>query len=107
MNNLLPLISETKSINEHFYVNDDNKQQNLFNQRYLFSNEKKRLKKNNLFKFSFKSRDNSLPNIKNLLRSGSKKDKNTIKILPTIISYENKKFQKMPSSVSMVNYTDN
>ena len=48
-----------------------------------------------------------MPNIKNLLRSGSKKDKNTIKILPTIISYENKKFQKMPSSVSMVNYTDN
>ena len=107
MNNLLPLISETKSINEHFYVNDDNKQQNLFERRYLFSNENKRLKKNNLFKFSYKNKDNSLPNIKNLFRSGSKKDKNTFKILPTIISYENKKFQKMPSSVSIVNYTDN
>ena len=107
MNNLLPLISETKSINEHFYVNDDNKQQKLFERRYLFSNENKRLKKNNLFKFSYKNKDNSLPNIKNLFRSGSKKDKNTFKILPTIISYENKKFQKMPSSVSIVNYTDN
>lgn len=107
MNNLLPLISETKSINERFYVNDDNKQQNLFERRYLFSNENKRLKKNNLFKFSYKNKDNSLPNIKNLFRSGSKKDKNTFKILPTIISYENKKFQKMPSSVSIVNYTDN
>lgn len=107
MNNLLPLISETKSINEHFYISDDNKQQNLFERRYLFSNENKRLKKNNLFKFSYKNKDNSLPNIKNLFRSGSKKDKNTFKILPTIISYENKKFQKMPSSVSIVNYTDN
>ena len=107
MNNLLPLISETKSINEHFYINDDNKQQKLFERRYLFSNENKRLKKNNLFKFSYKNKDNSLPNIKNLFRSGSKKDKNTFKILPTIISYENKKFQKMPSSVSIVNYTDN
>ena len=56
MNNLLPLISETKSINEHFYVNDDNKQQNLFERRYLFSNENKRLKKNNLFKFSYKNK---------------------------------------------------
>ena len=107
MNNLLPLISETKSINEHFYVSDDNKQQKLFERRYLFSNENKRLKKINLFKFSYKNKDNSLPNIKNLFRSGSKKDKNTFKILPTIISYENKKFQKMPSSVSIVNYTDN
>jgi len=106
MNNLLPLINETKSINEHFYAKDDNKLQYPFNQRYLLSNEKKRLKKNNLFKFSFKNRENSLPNIKSLLRSESKNDKNS-KALPTIISYENRKFQKMPSSVSMVNYTDN
>ena len=72
----------------------------------MFSNEKKSLKKHNLFKFNCKGRDNSLPTIKNLLRSESKKDKNAFKVLPTIISYENKKFQKMPSSVSIVNYTD-
>jgi hypothetical protein len=107
MNNLLPLINETKSINEHFYVKDENKQQYPFNQRYLFSNEKNRINKNNLFKYRFKGRDNSLPNIKNLLRSGSIKDKNSFKALPTIISYDNKKFQKMPSAISMVNYTDN
>lgn len=107
MNNLLPLINETKSINDHFFLNDDNKQQYPFNHRYLLSNEKKKSKKNNIFKFSFKGRDCSLPNIKNLLRSESKKDKNSFKVLPTIISYNNKKFQKMPSSISVVNYTDN
>ena len=106
MNNLLPLINETKSINEHFYTNNDNNQQYTFNQRYLFSNEKKSLKKHNLFKYNFKGRDNSLPNVKNLLRSESKKDKHALKVFPAIISYDNKKFQKMPSSVSIVNYTD-
>ena len=107
MDNLLPLINECKNINEYFNNDINNNKNHLFTPRYIFSGEKVKIRKNNILNLCFKNNEKSLPKVKDLFRSKSKRDKNSFETLPSIISYNDKKIHKMPSSFSIIHKTDN